>query len=595
MLKIFPFLRNLSVTSKFIMANLSILVVSLVLTGFILYVQATQSTLSQAQSVMEQNLLQIKQTISEKMNMIENMSQIIAFDTKIQTFLGSVFINESFQLEDYKYNIAPIPENIMRQNSYIHSIRIYMENDTIPELYDSFYTMNRIRSEEGYQAYMNDPAKNFGWRDLHPEKILYRSSGTEKTDEVFSFDRKIYSAKYSDMAGLLEIEVKQNVLFNILKETAQSNLGNIFVINQDGKVVSNNIPSLYKKQLTNLGIPSLPASGKLNEIETVNGQSSIVISTPLEGPGLRVVGVFPVSNFNGKVKDSLKTIILVLLAALILLGVITYFMTNALLARMKILVKAMKKVRDGHLDISVPVVSNDEFSQMAVSFNHMTGRIHDLVETVYKIEIIEKEAELRALESQINPHFLYNTLATISWVARKANSPEITHISNSLAKFYRLVLNKGRTKIYVRDEIEMIRAYLQIQKFRFENLFDAVFEIDEDIYLYLVAKNILQPLVENALIHGIEPKRAHGTIIIKAGIQDEKLFIQVIDDGVGMRTERMKEILDGRIETTSGSGYAVKNIMERLKAYYGTQHNFELFSRPGIGTAVTITIEKGVL
>ncbi|CAN7500630.1 sensor histidine kinase [Paenibacillus sp. LjRoot153] len=594
MLSVFRYRPHLSVTAKFIIIYLSILAASLSVTGLILYVQASKSTIAQAQVVMEQNVQQKKDNISEKIKMIENVSQIIAYDTKIQTFLGSAFTNESFQLEEYRDNTAPILENIMRQNTYIHSIRIYMENNTIPELYDGFYHLDRIRNEEGYADFILNREGNSNWMGLHPEKTIVSLPGVVEKNEVFSFCRKMFSAKYLDLVGLLEIEVKQEVLFDSLNNSSARNLGRIFVADHTGTIVSQNIPDLYKKHLVDLGIPQLPGDLKFNEIVEMGGNSSILISIPLEGLDFHVVGLFPVSNFNGKVKDSLRTMMLVLLVALLVLSVLVYFITNALLARMKVLVKAMKQVRNGSLDISVPVVSNDEFSQMALSFNHMTRRIHELVETVYKTKIMEKEAELRALESQIKPHFLYNTLATISWVARKSNSPEITHLSNTLAKFYRLVLNKGRSIIMVRDEIEMVRTYVQIQKFRFEDLFDIVFEVDEEIYKYHTAKNILQPLVENALIHGIEPKRAHGTIIIKAGSRDDRLFYQVIDDGVGIQKDKIDAILQGQVDNSSGSGYAIKNIMERLDAYYGDQHSFELFGRPGIGTVITITFAKGV-
>jgi two-component system sensor histidine kinase YesM len=259
---------------------------------------------------------------------------------------------------------------------------------------------------------------------------------------------------------------------------------------------------------------------------------------------------------------------------------------------MKVLVRAMREVREGSLDVSVPVESNDEFTLMAQSFNTMTRRIHDLVETVYKSRIVEKEAELRALESQINPHFLYNTLATISWVARKVQSPEITNIANAMAKFYRLVLNKGKSTILVYDEIEMVRVYAQIQKFRFENMFDIVFDVEDKVYPYTIPKNILQPLVENALSHGIEPKRSHGTIIVRAYQTTNHLVFQVIDDGVGIPRERVQAMLSGQIRRSSGSGYAFKNILDRLRGYYGDEVKVAVVSRPGVGTSIIITLPK---
>lgn len=591
MLDVFRFYQNWSVRKKFITIYMSILLASLSVTGLILYVQASKSAISQAQTVMEQNLLQTKNSVSEKMNMIENISQIIAFDSRIQTFLGSAFIKESFQLEDYRYNIAPVVDNIMRQNPYIYSVHVYMDNATIPELYEphnGFFTMDRIRNLKAYNGFLVDRQSKTEWRDLHEENLQTKRLEADKLEDVFSYNRKIYSIRNNDVAGLVEIEVTQDELFRSMKDSISGSFGSVFVVDSNGTVVSSNEPALYKKEVEGLDISALPLTERVNKVEKVKDVSSIVISIPLAGPGLRVVGIFPVSHFNGEVKHSIGWMLIILLAALILLCLLVYYVTTKLLSRMKSLHRAMKQVREGSLDVSLPVAGNDEFSQMAFSFNMMTGRLHELVETVYKSELLEREAELKALESQINPHFLYNTLATISWVARKAKVPDVTRISDSLAKFYRLVLNQGSSETLVEREIHMVKAYLQIQKFRFEDRFDVIFDLDEAIYEYATVKNILQPIVENALNHGIEPKRSHGTIIIRGELEDNRIRLSVIDDGVGMKMSTARDVLEGRVERTTGSGYAVRNIKERLKTYYGEQHSFDIYSRPGIGTVVTI-------
>ena len=165
---------------------------------------------------------------------------------------------------------------------------------------------------------------------------------------------------------MLEIEVKQDVLFDTLKDSVSDDLGNIFVIDQEGKVVSGNIPSLQNKQIADLGIPELPADRKVNQIQDVRSIRSLVISIPLQSPGLRIVGVFPISHFTGKVTESMKTTVIILLSSLAALSLIVYLITTKLLSRMKLLLRAMKQVREGSLDVSVPVVANDEFTQMAI-------------------------------------------------------------------------------------------------------------------------------------------------------------------------------------------------------------------------------------
>jgi len=153
-------------------------------------------------------------------------------------------------------------------------------------------------------------------------------------------------------------------------------------------------------------------------------------------------------------------------------------------------------------------------------------------------------------------------------------------------------LSKGGTAISVRDEIDMVKAYLQIQKIRFGDMFDVVFKLDEAAMDRMIIKNLLQPMVENALNHGIEPKRAHGTIIISIELSQDDLVLQIIDDGVGMDHRTLEDVITGKVERTTG-GYAVKNVIERLKAYYNGDHSFEACSRPGIGSQFIITIKSG--
>jgi len=584
--------RNLSVASKFMLAYVAILIIPIMFTATYLYMQETNAALSDANMLMEQNLFQIKSSILQKVKIIENMAQIVSSDKRIETFLENGFEEDAYSINDYRYNIIPFVDNILRQSRQLFSIRIYMANSTIPEVYDSFYNIKRVNEKQLYRELLTTPSVRSKWVTSHESSTHVLKSNKSNKEEVVSFCSKINSFTDNYLVGLLEIEVKENSLFDVLRDPVNSKLGKVFIVDENGTVVSNNIPKYYKKKIpiSNQDITKLAT---LNKIEEFEGVKSMIISVPVNEIGCSIMGVFPVDNFTEKVKGSITTIVFVSSLSVLFLGCIFYILTNTLLKRIKILVKAMKEVRDGNLSVSVEVSSKDEFGKLGLSFNNMTERIHDLVETVYKSQLMEREAELRALQAQINPHFLYNTLATISWVARKDNSPEIDKIATSLAKFYRLVLNKGDILIGVKEELEMVKAYLDIQKIRFENMFDVVYNIDEIPHNTQIVKNILQPLVENALIHGIEPMRSHGTIIIKASEYENKLLLQVIDDGAGMNSDTLKEILEGKVERSQGSGYALKNIMKRLNAFYGSKYSFDIFSELDIGTCISIRIDIG--
>lgn len=592
MKKLLDLVKNLSVSWKFVLAYYAILIVPMMLSGIYVSFKTSKAAIEQAKLVMEQNLLQTRASILQKVNIIENISQLISSDKNVRTILGNQYNNEVHRVEDYQFEISPFIVNILRLNNTIYSMRFYTSDSIITEMMGSYYSIIKVNAPEWFESLSERKPTGSGWVSSHDAVLHALRPKRNNIEQVFSFNSEIRTLSTNKSVGMLEIEVSESVMFDVLRDPVIRELGEVFVVDRDGVIVSNSIAAFYKKNIIVRGFTDYHGGQIINRVQKMKNGKSIVIAIPIDEIGCSIVGIFPVDRFNKAAKSSQHDFILVLILSSLLLGIIIYFITNVLLSRIKKLVKAMKQVREGNLDVSVPMKTKDEFGELALTFNHMTARIHDLIETVYKIQIMEREAELKVLEAQINPHFLYNTLATISWVARRVNSPEIVKISNSLAKFYRLVLNKGRTLITVKEEVHMLKAYLDIQKIRFESMFDIVYEIDEGIYDYKIVKNILQPIVENALTHGIEPKRSHGTIIVKAGERDSKLFFQIIDDGVGMNSATLRQVLSGKLEKGRGSGYAVKNIMERLKAYYGSNYSFDIFSRCGIGTVITVTVCK---
>jgi two-component system sensor histidine kinase YesM len=590
MKKLLDFLRNISVSWKFVSVYLSILILHIILVGIYLYFQTSNSAINQAKLVMEQNILQVRESVLQKEDSIRNASAILSFDNNIQAFLDREYKDEKGQQEDYQFYTSPIVGHILKQNSTINAIRIFMSHNIITEKRNSYYSINNYNDPVLYTTVLNSKSTKDGWTSIHTEVASPIKIDSKALEQVLTFTRRVVSTSTFRETGRIDIEVKESEIFSMLRDPIVNGFGKVLVVDNNNKIISNSIPDLFQKDIETIGVNKFIRNTKINEVEKINNVKSIVISIPLNEIGCSIVGIFPVSNFNYEVKASFANIIIILTVSSILLGIVIYFVTAALLRRIKKLVKAMKQVREGNLNVSVEVKSKDEFGELGVSFNHMTSRIHDLVETVYKIQLMEREAELKALEAHINPHFLYNTLATISWAARKVKSPDIEKISNSLAKFYRLVLSKGGTVINVKEEVDMVKAYLYIQKIRFEEKFDVVYDIEEEVYEHKTIKNILQPLVENALSHGIEPKRSHGTIIIKGRKLEEGICFKIIDDGVGMSVDMLNNILIGSVEASSGSGYALKNIMQRLKGYYGENFTFEIYSRLGIGTEITMIL-----
>jgi two-component system sensor histidine kinase YesM len=248
-------------------------------------------------------------------------------------------------------------------------------------------------------------------------------------------------------------------------------------------------------------------------------------------------------------------------------------------------------------DLQVLVTSDnvDEITELGMSFNIMIGKIRELLDAKIKEQESLKKAELRALQAQINPHFLYNTLDTIIWMAEAKKTDQVIEIVRALSSFFRISLSKGKDWITVGEEIERTRSYLTIQKMRYRDILDYKIEVDEEVLNNTILKLILQPLVENALYHGIKNKRNGGTITVRARQKNgNEVLLEVEDDGIGFTPEKLAqvqiELSDNSDEIRLESGFGIDNVNKRIKLYYGKQYGLSIKSEYNAGTCVTLMI-----
>ena len=237
----------------------------------------------------------------------------------------------------------------------------------------------------------------------------------------------------------------------------------------------------------------------------------------------------------------------------------------------------------------------DEITELGLSFNIMIGRIRELLDAKVKEQENLKKAELRALQAQINPHFLYNTLDTIIWMTESKKTDQVIEIVRALSSFFRISLSKGRDWITIGEEVERTRSYLTIQKMRYRDILDYRIEMDESVAGNTILKLILQPLVENALYHGIKNKRQGGTIVVRAQQWNEnEILLQVEDNGIGFTPEKLAQ-LQAELNDDSGdikleSGFGIGNVNKRIRLYYGKQYGVSIKSEYQTGTCVSIVI-----
>ncbi|WP_170311519.1 sensor histidine kinase [Vallitalea okinawensis] len=286
----------------------------------------------------------------------------------------------------------------------------------------------------------------------------------------------------------------------------------------------------------------------------------------------------------------IKIMLTIIMACLGLLFILAMYLTNTLFGPIKDLVRVMKNVGEGDFKVQIESCSHDEIGYMTYEFNHMITKINDLFEQVYKANIIKKEAQLKALQAQINPHFLYNTLSMINWKAILNHQDEISKSVTLLSKFYETALNKGNSIISVYDEVENMKAYIELQLIMHSYAFSVVYDIDDSVYQYHMLNLVLQPFVENAIEHGVRQLEdlEEGLIRCKAYSTKNNLIFIIEDNGVGIQSNQLVNLVNEKNEH-----YGINNVQERIQLQFGEKYGVELHNREkddGNGVRVIITL-----
>lgn len=271
---------------------------------------------------------------------------------------------------------------------------------------------------------------------------------------------------------------------------------------------------------------------------------------------------------------------------------VSFFISNLATKRIRILSGAMQDVRQGNLETSISLNGNDELSDLAEDFNVMVVDIKKLMHKVYQQQKEERQRELQVLQSQINPHFLYNTLDTLQWKALEHGAHELSDLIVSLSSFFRISLSKGKEFITLEKELEHVKNYLVIQQFRYRDILEYNIDCDTELFKCSLPKILIQPLVENAIYHGIKPKLGNGAIRISVFEEDDILKIVVKDDGVGMNKEKLNQIKNNLDKHYTGNNYGLYNVSRRIFLNFGEDYGLDIDSEKNAGTTVTVRLPK---
>ena len=324
-------------------------------------------------------------------------------------------------------------------------------------------------------------------------------------------------------------------------------------------------------------------------VENLSGKNLTLNVRTIGYTGWKLVGVTPSAALG---VDGIKFRFFVLFVAdlfLFLLAMINAFISDKISNPIKSLDGSVREIESGNLNVEIVPSGSYEVEHLGKSIKNMLGRIKVLMSDLVDEHNAKRKSEFDTLQSQINPHFLYNTLDIIVWMIENENSDKAVNIVTALAKFFRISLSKGKNIITVKDEVEHVRNYLMIQNMRFKNRFEYSIDVDEEVLSYSSLKLMLQPLVENAIYHGMEFMDGDGEIDVKVFKEDDSLYFTITDNGLGMSEDMVETLLSKDfVPSKKGSGIGVKNVNERIKLYFGSEYGLKVESEPDEGTKITI-------
>lgn len=394
--------------------------------------------------------------------------------------------------------------------------------------------------------------------------------------------------------GVLVVDMNYSGIEQLLRRmNFNDNNEYIYLMDGDGNIIYH-----PKHKLINAGIMeenNLTAAGYEdgNHNEEFDGVRRVVTVKTVGYTGWKIVYVVDRASFEIANTQIKWFVLFVVLITVILLIFVNQVISLKVAKPIQDLDESVRGLENGNLDVDIYIGGTQEIEHLGHTLNTVVSRLKQLMDDIVKEQEEKRKSELDALQSQINPHFLYNTLDSIVWMIEGERYEDAIFMITQLASLFRISLSKGKNVITIEDELTHAKNYMNIQKVRYKNKFQAEYEIDESILKYCTVKLVIQPVLENAIYHGMESMDGDGLILVRGYAENGKILIHVIDNGLGMSSAQVKELLKGKKQSGSGkkgSGVGLVNVHQRIRLRFGGEYGLRIESRPDEGTDVCICL-----
>ena len=526
----------------------------------VIYMQmgVLRSLREQETGSMQNSLNQAVDTMEGQIQIYENLIDYLSYSQNLRNVLSQTGESDYEKYVQYRNVVDPLLEMPQIYHKEIQGITIYSGNIDV-EHGSSLVPMEAIQGEE--------------WAEQLTDSSILEWFVQRGANKKIVVARKFYDE--DDITAVLAMKLDYSVMLEPFTSLLKNNTGGI-ILDEDGNVIysSYSMDEVFR--------PKSPES-----LEYLQ-KNYVCMGQEMGNMGWYFYLYRPEKVITKSAYILGLRNIPIILLCIVLLVVLGYAFSKRLVSCLERLTENMNQVHRGFRKVTVDSDSKDEVGTLIRSFKRMMEELNKLISEVYEAKIELQHTEMRALQAQINPHFLYNSLSIINWKAIEAEEDEISKVTLDLSTYYRTSLNRGETMTTVENEIRNIRAYLNIQLIMHDNSFRVEEEIDESCYQIMTPKLILQPLVENAIDHGLDPlEKEEKVLTIRVKKEENQVVFQVQDNGNGMPQEKAEQILG-----IQSPGYGVHNVYERIKLLYKENGAMRIVSEEGRGTMVEIRIPE---
>ena len=580
------FLGRFNSIQSVIFAMVSMLLLGAVAIVTVISMNYTRTSVFDNSSLYTQTIIQqMNQNIDSYIDYMENISYLVSSNEDVQSYL---FGEETDP--EARGRILNQFKTILDSRSDILNLGIIGENGRM--LINNAQRLTNpdldIHTQEWYTNALEGSASSY----LSSSHVQHIISGERPWVITLSRGIRNKSSKSENQKeGVFFIDLNYSAISELCNQSMVGNQGYAFILDADGNIVYHPQQQQLYNELQTENISLIMGTDKDTVLSGKGSAEKLYSISRSEKTGWTVVDCVRVEELLRKSNKAQSLYVLVAMGLMIVALFFSRFISRSITQPIQQLCDSMARVQEGDFSVSDVVVdSKNEIGSLTKSFNVMTHRIQDLMEQNIREQEAKRKSELKALQSQINPHFLYNTLDSIIWMAEGKKNEEVVLMTASLARLLRQSISNEDEVVSIGQEVEYARGYLTIQKMRYKDKMEFQIDVDPSILHIPLIKLVLQPVIENAIYHGLKYKESKGLLMVKGFRKNGNAVLQVIDNGVGLDQETLDHIYEKHKVNYQSNGVGIYNVQKRLQLYYGSEYGITYESEKGVGTTATITI-----